>query len=124
VASVDVIVFLMLTRHRNKQVRRVTEILEVVGIDEKTKTPIFNKLFKWNPITDSFDVCGKSVVLKKISEATGLSEKEIKEELERRMLVLDWLQKNNVLEYEDFCQVINSYYKDPLRLLNAIKGGF
>jgi flagellar protein FlaI len=124
VASVDVIIFLMLTRHRNKQVRRVTEILEVVGTDEKTRTPIFNRLFKWNPITDSFDVCGKSVLLKKISESTGLSEKEIKEELERRMLVLDWLQKNNVLEYEDFCRVVNSYYKDPSRLLNAIKGGF
>jgi flagellar protein FlaI len=124
VASVDVIIFLLLTRHRNKQVRRVTEILEVVGIDEKTKTPIFNRLFKWNPITDSFDVCGKSVLLKKISETTGLSEKEIKEELERRMLVLDWLQKNNVLEYEDFCQIINSYYKNPSRLVDAIKGGF
>ncbi|MEM5870091.1 MAG: type II/IV secretion system ATPase subunit [Candidatus Aenigmatarchaeota archaeon] len=123
IASVDVIVFMVLTRYRNKQVRRVTEILEVVGIDEKTKTPIFNKLFKWNPVSDSFDVCGKSFLLKKISESTGLSEKEIKEELERRMLVLDWLQTNNILEYEDFCQIINSYYKNPSRLLAAIKGG-
>jgi hypothetical protein len=54
---------------------------------------------------------------------TGLSEKEIKEELERRMLILDWLQKNNILEYEDFCRIINSYYKNPSQLLMAIKGG-
>jgi flagellar protein FlaI len=123
IASVDVVVFLLLTRHKNKQVRRVVEILEVAGVDEKTKTPIFNRLFKWNSIFDAFDTCGKSVLLKKISEMTGLSEKEIKEELERRMLILDWLQKNNILEYEDFCRIINSYYKNPSQLLMAIKGG-
>ncbi|MEM5766272.1 MAG: type II/IV secretion system ATPase subunit [Candidatus Aenigmatarchaeota archaeon] len=124
VASADVIVFMLLTRYKNKQVRRITEIMEISGIDEKTKTPIFNRVFKWNPNKDSFDVCNKSVVLKRISESTGLSEIEIREELERRMLVLDWLQRNNILEYEDFCNIINLYYKNPSRVLYFIKGGF
>ena len=124
IASVDVIVFLLATRYRDKQVRRVTEILEVVGIDEKTKAPIFNRVFKWNPIKDSFDVCNSSFLLKKISEMSGLNEKEIKEELERRMLILDWMQKNNILEYEDFCRIMNAYYKNPSRVLATIKGGF
>jgi flagellar protein FlaI len=124
VASVDVIVFMLLTRYRNKQVRRVVEVLEVAGLDEKTKTPIFNQVFKWNPINDTFDVCGKSVLLKKISEATGLSEKEIKEELERRMFVLEWLKAANVLEYEEFCRIINLYYKNPSQLLASIGGVF
>ncbi|MEM5773324.1 MAG: type II/IV secretion system ATPase subunit [Candidatus Aenigmatarchaeota archaeon] len=123
VASADVIIFLLLTRYKNKQVRRVIEVFEVAGIDEKTKSPIFNRVFKWNPINDKFEVCGKSFILKRISDISGLSEREIKEELERRMLVLDWLQKNNILEYEDFCKVINSYYKNPSRVLAAIKGG-
>ncbi|MEM5829398.1 MAG: type II/IV secretion system ATPase subunit [Candidatus Aenigmatarchaeota archaeon] len=123
VSSVDVIVFMLLTRYKNKQVRRITEIMEVCGIDEKTKTPIFNRVFKWNPNTDKFETCNESVILKRISELTGLSEKEIKEELERRMLVLDWLQRNNVLDYEEFCSIINLYYKNPSRLLSSIKGG-
>jgi hypothetical protein len=102
----------------------VVEVLEVAGLDEKTKTPIFNQVFKWNPINDTFDVCGKSVLLKKISEATGLSEKEIKEELERRMFVLEWLKAANVLEYEEFCRIINLYYKNPSQLLASIGGVF
>jgi flagellar protein FlaI len=124
VASVDVIVFMLLVRHRDRQVRRVTEIFEVAGIDEKTNSPIFNRIFKWNPVRDSFDVCGKSFLLKKISELTGLSEREIKEEMGRRMLVLNWMQKNNIFEYGDFCQIINAYYKNPSRVLAAIEGGF
>jgi flagellar protein FlaI len=124
VASADVIVFMLLVRHRGKQVRRVIEVLEVAGLDEKTRLPIFNQIFKWNPISDSFDVCGKSFILKKISEITGLNEKEIKEEMERRMLLLDWMQKNNILEYEDFCQIMNAYHKNPTQVLGAIKGGF
>ena len=123
IASVDVIVFLVVTRYRDKQVRRATEILEVVGVDEKTRAPIFNRIFKWNPVTDMFDVVGKSILLKKISETTGMKESEIKEEVERRMMVLDWMQRNNIMEYEDFHRVTTSYYKNPAGLLTNIKGG-
>jgi len=123
IASVDVIVFLITTRYREKQVRRVTEILEIVGLDEETRTPIFNQIFKWNPINDNFDVTGKSVLLKKISEMTGMKEGEIGEEIERRMVVLDWMQRNNILEYIDVNTIFNSYYRDPSRLITTIKGG-
>lgn len=123
IASVDVIVFLVTTRYREKQVRRVTEILETVGLDEETRAPIFNQIFKWNPINDTFDVTGKSVLLKKISEMTGMKEGEIGEEIERRMMVLDWMQRNNILEYTDVSTIFDSYYKDPSRLITTIKGG-
>jgi len=123
IASVDVITFLISTRYKGRQVRRVTEILEVVGLDEETKAPIFNQLFKWNPITDTFDTVGRSIILKKISESTGMTETEIKEEMERRMMVLDWMQRNNIIEYEDVNSALNSYHRDSVRLLATIKGG-
>lgn len=123
IASVDVIIFLSVMRYREKQVRRATEILEVVGLDEKTRTPIFNQIFKWNPVSDTYDVTGKTILLKKISESTGMKEGEIKEEMERRMMVLDWMQRNNILEYEDVHSILNFYYKNPSRLLATIKGG-
>jgi hypothetical protein len=61
--------------------------------------------------------------LKRISEASGMGEREIKEELERRMMVLDWMQRNGIMEYEDFHTVLNNYYKNPSELLANIKGG-
>jgi len=123
IASLDVIVFLITTKYREKQVRRVTEILEIVGLDEETRKPIFNQIFKWNPINDTFDVTGKSVLLKKISEMTGMKESEMGEEIERRMMVLDWMQGNKIFEYSEVSAILDSYYKDPSRLLTTIKGG-
>jgi hypothetical protein len=52
-----------------------------------------------------------------------MKEGEIKEEMERRMMVLDWMQRNNILEYEDVHSILNFYYKNPSRLLATIKGG-
>lgn len=123
IASVDVVTFLSVMRYREKQVRRTTEILEVVGLDEETRSPIFNRVFRWNPVNDSFESSGKSLLLKRISEASGMGEREIKEELERRMMVLDWMQRNGIMEYEDFHTVLNNYYKNPSELLANIKGG-
>lgn len=123
IASADVIVFLITTRYREKQVRRVTEVLEVAGLDEETKAPIINQVFKWNTTKDTFDTTGKSFVLKKISETSGMKEEEIKEELERRMMVLDWMYRNKIIEYEDVTSVMNNYYKNPVRLLTTIKEG-
>ncbi|MEM7825184.1 MAG: type II/IV secretion system ATPase subunit [Candidatus Aenigmatarchaeota archaeon] len=122
ISSVDIITFLLTTRYRDKQVRRVNEILEVVGYDADSKQPIVNQVFKWNPINDTFDVSGKSVVMKKIADTIGMSEKEVVEELERRMLLLDWMQKRNITEYKDVNSVINQYYSYPERVISAIIG--
>jgi flagellar protein FlaI len=122
IASVDVIAFLLVTRYRDRQVRRVGEILEVVGYDAETKQPIVNQIFRWNPINDTFDVSDKSVVLKKIAVGIGMSEQQVKEELERRMLVLDWMQKKNITEYKDVHSVIDQYYSYPERVVSTIMG--
>jgi flagellar protein FlaI len=122
ITSVDIIAFLLVTRYRERQVRRIGEILEVVGYDDETKRPIVNQVFKWNPVNDTFDVSDKSVVLKKIAVSIGMSEQQVKEELERRMLVLDWMQRRNITEYKNVHSIINQYYNYPERIVSSIAG--
>jgi flagellar protein FlaI len=122
ISSVDVIVFLLSTRYRDKQVRRINEIMEIVDFDVKKKQPIVNLIFKWNPTNDTYDVSDKSVLLKKIVVGTGMTEKQMVEEMERRMMVLDWMQKRNITEYKDVHSVINQYYSYPERVISAIMG--
>ena len=122
IGSLDVIAFLLMVRHKEKNVRRVNEVLEIVGIDAATKIPITNLVFKWNPVTDGFEIVGKSVLLKKISEQTGLTEQQLKDELERRMFVLNWMKENNIFNYKDVFTVTNMYYTYPERVLSSIKG--
>jgi flagellar protein FlaI len=122
VESLDVVVFLLRVRYKDKNVRRVNEVIEMVGIDTQTKTPITNRVFKWNPINDNFEIVGKSVLLKKISEMTGLNEQQLKDELERRMFVLNWMKERNIVNYKDVFTVMNMYYTYPERVLSSIKG--
>jgi len=120
--SLDLIVFLLMVRHKEKQVRRINEVLEVIGVDPKTKTPITNRVFKWDAITDKFQISGKSFLLKKISESTGLTEQQIKDELERRMFVLNWMKERNIVDYRDVFNVFSMYYTYPEKVLSTIKG--
>lgn len=120
IASLDMIVFMTSSRYREKHVRRITEVLEMIDFDESSNRPIVNRVFKWNPINDTFEITGKSVLLKKISEFTGLSEQELIDELERRMVVLNWMKEKRILNYRSVHQVISMYYSYPQKVLAAI----
>lgn len=122
VQSLDLVIFLLRVRYRNKHLRRVNEIYEIVGIDENTKMPIFNRIFKWNSINDTFELDKNSTILKRICESTGMSEEEIKQELERRMYVLKWMQSRGISYYKDVFNVFGIYDNYPERVLNVIRG--
>jgi len=119
--SLDLVLFLLMTRYKDKQVRRISEVMEVTGVDDK-EHPITKRIFKWNSVNDKFEISSKSSILRKISEATGLTEKQLKDELERRMFVLSWMKENNIIEYEDVFNVLNMYYTYPERVLATIRG--
>lgn len=122
ISTLDLVVFLARMKYRNKFIRKVTEIVEIVDFDQVTNKPITNTVFKWNPQTDKFDISGRSVTLKKIADLTGISEKSIRDEIERRIVILDWMKENNILDYRDVHRVFSIYYSDPERLLSAIQG--
>lgn len=120
--SLDIVVFLARMRYKNKFIRKTTEIVEILDFDQDTNTPITNKIFKWNPLNDKFETPNKSFTLKKISDFTGINEKAIKEEIERRIVILEWMKENNILDYRDVHRVFSIYYTDPERLLSIVQG--
>ncbi len=121
--SLDIVVFMMRGMYKDKHVRRVTEVVEIVGLHPKKRTPVTNTVFRWNSLSDKFDVVNKSYVLKKISETSGLTEEKIKEELQRRMLILNWMKEKNIVDYRDVYHVITTYYNYPERVISAILEG-
>lgn len=117
IGGLDIAIFLNRIRYKDEFVRRMTDLVEIIEYDAKAGKPIVNKLFKWNPQTDRFDVANKSVMLKKIADRGGLKEKDITEELKRRMVVLKWMGENNINNYIDVSRVINAYYNYPRKTL-------
>lgn len=122
ISTLDVIIFLARMKYRNKFVRKVTEIVEMMSFDPSRNIPITNQMCKWNPQTDKFDIANKSIALKKIADFTGISKKDIQNELQRRMIILEWMRENQILNYRDVHKIFSYYYANPERLLSTIQG--
>ncbi len=114
--NLDVILFLVRIKYGNKYVRRISSVLEVTGFDRKNDAPITNEVFRWNPVSDTYEAVNPSVVLKKISYASGMDEKKLKDDIERRKEILDWLSQKNYTDYRIFANVMKLYYTQQNRL--------
>ena len=120
--TLDLIVFLTKMKYRGKYVRKVESVYEVVGFDLKNKRLKSNLIFEWDPKVDKIITKNKSMILKKIVKKTGLSEKKMIDELQRRMAVLNWLEVRNIMDYRDIARVINLYYDFPDQVMDVITG--
>ncbi len=123
VGSLDLVVFMLRVRYRDKFVRRANEVVEMIEFNASDAKPTTNTVFKWNAANDEIESAAKSTLLKKISDATGMKELEVIDEMRRRMIVLAWMRDSNITEYKDVYKIVNMYYYYPNRVLAAITGG-
>ncbi|MCD6403379.1 MAG: type II/IV secretion system ATPase subunit [Candidatus Aenigmarchaeota archaeon] len=120
--NLDIVVFLTKAKYRGKFVRRTKQILEIVGFDLEKNKPLVNEVFRWNSHNDRIEVLNRSHVLEKIKNKFGFTDKQIKDELKRRMLVLSWIKEKNLTDYRDVATLIHMYYNYPERVISAITG--
>jgi len=123
IGSLDIVVFMQRVKYRDKFVRRITEVIEMVKYPKGEKEPTTNTIFKWNPFKDTFEVGEKSVILKKISNSFGISEKEIIDEFYRRVSVLRWMNEKNITDFKEVYAIISAYYSMPNRVLSLVESG-
>jgi hypothetical protein len=73
------------------------------------------------PFKDVFEIGEKSIILKKISQATGLSEKDVIDEFQRRVAILRWMKEKNITDFKDVYAIFSAYYTMPNRVLALIE---
>ena len=101
---------------RLRPARRITNVWEVRGYED------YVEIARWDPVEDVFTVdLGKSIVLKKISELSGLPREELLEEVERRKKVLEWLASKRLSDYKSVSLHVYTYYMDPQSILKKIE---
>ncbi len=113
--TLDVITLQLKIRHKNKSVRRIIQISEIAGLDEETGKIKTHEIFKWNPNTDTHQYSGNSIVLEKIKDRTGESDKQIEEELAKRKIALEWMVKNNIRKHKEVSKNVLEFYSEPER---------
>jgi len=106
-----------------KPARRSLSVTEIVGLDPRTKDILTNQVYKWDARSDSFSYSGRSYVLQRAREKTGLSESEVQADLQRRKMVLEWMVKNKIRRYTDVAGLIREYYADPTRVYRKARVG-
>lgn len=121
--ALDIVCIMVLTyTGEGKRVRRSRVISEVQEIDPKTKTLKVMDVFRWDPVKDRFDKTGESVILKRIMEQRGWSEEKLREELDRRRVILEYMAEHDIKKYNDVFSLIQGYFTNPEAVLSKITG--
>jgi flagellar protein FlaI len=116
----DIVVVMTFAKSLGENVRRVKEVSEIEFVDPKTNEVIEKKVFVWDPSTDTFRSSPDSVVLKKISENTGVPIEHLREKLEETKKILDWMVSKNIEEYSEVAKIIEMYEKSPQELFKLM----
>lgn len=96
--------------------RRVTAVTE---IQSSTST---RDVFSWNPQYDGYlDNLGKSYMLPKIAEDTGLDMEDIANDMKRRKTILTWLVNRGTRDYRSVSKVIGMFNQEPERLMAKVE---
>lgn len=118
--NLDIIIFISRTKLGGKNVRRVTNIVEVRGVDVKESRIIPSVVFMWDPVRDKLVPKDPSVQLDKLAKFRGLKPQSVMEELQRRAYMLEWLREKHVTDYRLFAYYVNQYYVNPQALMSVI----
>ena len=116
----DAVLIQIQTRIGGKRVRRVKEIVEVIGLDPHSQELLTNQAFRWDHTTDTFHFSGKSYVLDKVMTKGNFTKEGLMKELKLRKKILDWMMKKGVTGYKNFSNLVNHYYIHPEEVIREM----
>jgi len=111
------------TRTDKGVVRRLKQVLEIVGFEPETNELITNTVYEWDPSTDGFVFKGHSFLFDKIMELKNYTPDEMDAEFQRRTAVIRYLVQNQITDYRQLWRTIAQYYRDPNEVLQRVSAG-
>ncbi|MFW3147157.1 MAG: ATPase, T2SS/T4P/T4SS family [Thermoplasmatota archaeon] len=108
-------------RVKGMRVRRITELVEIVGIEPTSLEIITNRVYKWEAAGDNFVFGGHSNLYEKVMDMDDMTRDEVVTELNRRAEIIQWLVKNSVRLYTDVNKIVAEYYEDPEKVIKILR---
>ena len=79
--------------------------------------------FRWvSEVDDRFETNGGSNILTRIKTQNGWSDDELQQELNNRMVILEWMERKNLRSYKDVGRIVSEYHKNPESVLRKVRG--
>jgi len=116
--------FVVIQKHArvgDSTVRRITQIVELVGFEPETNELITNTVYEWDPATDSFLYKGHSFLFDEIMEMKNMTHEEMEEEFQRRVDIINYMLEKNLLHFRDIAKIVVSYYQYPEETAKRIR---
>ncbi len=111
-STLDCLVMQLRIKLKDRSVRRMVHVAEIVGHEASTDQIVLNNAFKWDPVSDQYIFSGRSRLFEKITKRFGTSQEKIRQDLEDRKIFLKWLMTKNIRDYKDVSQQIRLFYSD------------
>ncbi len=122
VDTLDMVVIMIHAREKGETARRVKEVVEIESVDPKTGVARTNAVYYWSPDEDKFEFSrkGSSWYLQELAAHKGVRLEDLWEELKKRKLVLEWMQKKGITKFKDVASILAQYRKDPQSVLKKV----
>ncbi|HLF07665.1 MAG TPA: type II/IV secretion system ATPase subunit [Thermoplasmata archaeon] len=108
-------------RVKDAQVRRIKQMVEIIGFEPETNELITNTVFEWDQASDKFIYKGHSFLFDKIQEIKNLTHDEMMEEFNRRVEIVNHFVAKDLTDFLDLAKIVVSYYKEPEETLAKIR---
>jgi len=123
IAMTSVIMVMTRTEIDGRPVRRASATAEVVELNAQKGNILTKEVFSWNPKFDKFSPLGNSVLLERRMNKLGINKEDVRRELNRRQMVLEWATRKGIRRYTDVANVIREYYANPERVFQKARVG-
>jgi len=104
-------------------VRRIKQVLEIVGFEPETNELITNTVYEWDASNDTFLFKGHSFLFDKIIEVRNYTHEDMDAEFQRRVAVIHYLAEKKITDYRQLWRLVAGYYKDPKAVADMITSG-
>ncbi len=94
-------------------VRRIKQVVELVGFEPETNELITNTVYEWDPATDTFLYKGHSFLFDEIMEMKNMTHEEMEEEFQRRVDIINYMSEKNMVDFREIAKIVISYYQYP-----------
>lgn len=120
--ALDAVIVMTNAREKGKARRRVKRVVEMQSVDSSTGRAHTKETFSWIPSEDIYrENTTDSEVMRRISFEEGMSYGVLTEELQKRQKVLEWMTNHSIVNFRDFCRLVNLYYKDPATVMDWVR---
>jgi len=92
-------------------VRRIKQIVELVGFEPETNELITNTVYEWDQASDSFNYKGHSFIFDELMEMKNMTHEEMEQEFQRRVDVISYMVRQNVVDFKEISKLVISYYQ-------------